>query len=379
MEDLVTGYATGSLEEVLAGFAGLRCFVTGHNGFVGSWLCHLLTAAGAEVTGLSLEPEPGGLGAALGGLEGLASIVGDVRDRDGLGRALEASGAEVVVHLAAQALVLPSYADPLATFATNVTGTANLLDAVRATPSVRACLVVTSDKCYALSPAAHTEEDPLGGEDPYSASKAAAELVTHAFRASFAPASGAVATARAGNIVGGGDVAADRIVPDWARSLRAGLPLTLRHPEAVRPWQHVLDAAAGYLRLLAALLEQRAAFAEAWNFGPPATAAATVGEFAALLVEACRARGLDVPAPTAASPRKGPFERAVLTLDSTKAVRRLGWQPVLDLPATAAWTVEWYAASLRGGFDPVAATRSQVDRYVALERSRAGAPAGDRP
>ena len=292
--------------------------------------------------------------------------------------ALEASGAELVVHLAAQALVLPSYADPLGTFATNVMGTANLLDAVRAATSVRACVVVTSDKCYALGPAAHVESDHLGGEDPYSASKAAAELAAHAFRASFAPANGAVATVRAGNIVGGGDDAPDRIVPDWARALRAGVPLHLRPPGAIRPWQHVLEAVAGYLRLAAALLEDGAAFAEAWNFGPPAAAAATVGEFAALLVEACRARGLAVPTPTTLG-RPGPFERSVLTLDSAKAARRLGWRQVLDLAATAEWTVEWYAASLGRGFDPLAVTRTQIDRYLALEPGRAAASTGGQP
>lgn len=353
------------LSEVLASLGGRRLFVTGHNGFVGSWLCHALDLAGAEVTGFSLPPEPDGLGAGLGALGGLRSVVGDVRDLDGLTAALRQSRAELVVHLAAQALVLPSYEDPVATFATNVMGTANLLEAIRRVDGVAACVVVTSDKCYATGPAPHRETDPLGGDDPYSASKAGAELVAHAYRASFAPAGGAIATTRAGNIVGGGDASAHRIVPDWARALEAKTPLELRHPEAVRPWQHVLDAVAGYVRLGAALLAEGTAVAEAWNFGPPASAAATVGEFVGLLDEACRARGIEVPDPAIGPP--GPPERSILTLDSEKAASRLAWRQVLDLAATSAWTVDWYAGRLEEGFDPSRSTRAQIGRYLELE------------
>lgn len=359
-----------SLGEVLASYRGRRCFLTGHNGFVGSWLCHLLDAAGAEVVGYSLPPEPGALGAGLDALGNVRSLVGDVRDLPALTTALRESRAEIVVHLAAQALVLPSYDDPVATFATNVMGTAHLLEAVRQVGGVAACVVVTSDKCYATGPAAHVETDPLGGDDPYSASKAGAELVAQAYRASFAPAGGAIATTRAGNIVGGGDASAHRIVPDWARALEAGTPLELRHPEAVRPWQHVLDAVTGYVRLGAALLAEGTAVAEAWNFGPPASAAATVGRFVGLLGDECRARHIEVPEPVSGPP--GPPERSVLTLDSEKAERRLAWRQVLDLASTSAWTVEWYAGRLEDGFDPVEATRAQIGRYLELEA--AGAP-----
>jgi CDP-glucose 4,6-dehydratase len=370
MEDLVSFDAYSSLQAVLAKLSGIRCFVTGHNGFVGSWLCHLLAGAGVKVTGFALEPAAGSLGACIGEVPGISCLVGDVRERHGLREALLASGAELVVHLAAQALVLPSYEDPLGTFATNVMGTANLLEAVRSAPTVRACVVVTSDKCYALSSSAHLESDPLGGEDPYSASKAAAELVTHAYRSSFKPAKGAVATTRAGNILGGGDEASGRLVPDWARALRSRRTLELRHPNAVRPWQHVLDATAGYVRLAAALLEEGVGFAEAWNFGPPAEAAVTVGELAHMLAEAGRARGLATT--VTLNGDTGPFERALLSLDSAKATRRLGWQQVLDLDQTVEWTVEWYGASLKAGFDANAVTKTQVERYLDAEEALVG-------
>lgn len=366
MADLVTATGDGCLADLLDGLSGTRFFVTGHTGFVGSWLVHLLSSAGAAVTGYAFEPLPDSLGAASGELAGVRSLIGDVRDAAALAAALRESRATVVLHLAAQALVLPSYEDPVGTFATNVLGTANLLEAVRGAPEVAACLVVTSDKCYALGPSAHREGDPLGGDDPYSASKAAAEHVAHAYRASFGPAGGALATARAGNVVGGGDAAAERIVPDFARAWSRGRPLVLRRPGAVRPWQHVLDALAGYLRLTAALLAGEPV-AEAWNFGPPEDAAATVGEFVALLTAAGRSRGRPVPDPVHGPP--GPPERGVLLLDSAKARERLGWQPVLDLAATAEWTVDWYAGSFGGGFDPSAATRAQIGRYLALERA----------
>ncbi len=363
------GPGPGSLADRLGAFAGRRVLVTGHTGFVGAWLVELLAAAGAEVTGYALEPLPGSLAATAGPPPGVRSIVGDVRDPGALAGALHQSGASVVLHLAAQALVLPSYDDPLGTFETNVTGTVRLLEAVRSAPQVAACLVVTSDKCYAVGPAAHTEGDPLGGEDPYSASKAATELVAHAWRASFAPAGGALATARAGNVVGGGDAAPERIVPDLARALRAGSPLVLRRPDAVRPWQHVLDAVAGYLRLTVALLEGDPV-AEAWNFGPEPGAAASVGEFVDLLAAACRRAGRAAPDIVAGPP--GPPERHLLLLDSTKARHRLGWRPVLDLEATAEWTIEWYLAARDGAAGTRALTRSQIERYLALEHDGAG-------
>lgn len=357
-------------------YRGRRVLVTGHNGFVGSWLCHTLARSGAEVTGFSLAPEQGGLGESLRSEPRVRSIEGDVRDLEALSQALERSGAEIVFHLAAQALVLASYEQPVATFATNVMGTAHILEAVRIVGGVAACVVVTSDKCYAIGDGAHGETDPLGGEDPYSASKAAAELVAHAYRASFSGttasatrSSAGIATTRAGNIVGGGDWSAQRIVPDCARALGTGEPVVLRRPDAIRPWQHVLDAVAGYVRLGDALSHDKAGYGEAWNFGPPATAATTVGEFVAGLLEHARARGIPAREPVVEQ-APATTERTWLTLDSTKAHCRLGWAQVLDLEATLEWTLEWYAGWLGADFDPGTETRSQIERYLDLEAAR---------
>lgn len=348
-------------------YRGRRVFVTGHNGFVGSWLSFLLAEAGAEVTGLSLVQTPGSLAEALALDSRVESIEGDITVAASIGRAIADRAPEIVFHLAAQALVLPSYDDPIDTFQTNVIGTARVLEAVRHQPSVRSCVVVTSDKCYATADGAHTESDALGGDDPYSASKAAAEIVTHAYRCSFLGGSGlGVATTRAGNIVGGGDWADHRIVPDCARAVRAGEAVVLRRPDAIRPWQHVLDAVSGYLRLGDALLLAPARFSQAWNFGPPADAAATVGEFVASLVEKWRARGGAVLDPVLEQAQVP--ERGVLTLDSSKAHAMLGWRPRLDLEATIAWTVEWYAEAISAPrFDAAAATTAQIDRFLSLD------------
>lgn len=351
-------------------YQGRRVLVTGHNGFVGSWLSFVLVRAGAEVTGLSLPTLSGSLAEALDLPALVASLEGDVTDPSMVEEAVARRAPELVFHLAAQALVITSYREPVATFATNVMGTAHLLDSLRRQPSVQACVVVTSDKCYATAEGAHVESDALGGDDPYSASKAAAEIVAHAYRASyFSDGSLALATARAGNIVGGGDWADDRIVPDCARSVRSGQPVVLRRPDAVRPWQHVLEAVAGYLRLGDALLRGTASAAGAWNFGPPAEAASTVGEFVSTLTEKWRSRGGAVEEPVV---QEVPpvAERTFLTLDSTKAHRLLGWHPLLDLEATIDWTVEWYAQALGPDpFDARATTGVQVARYVSMDEA----------
>lgn len=358
-------------------FAGRRILVTGHNGFVGSWLSFLLARAGAEVTGLSLATLPGSLAEALHLADLVESVTGDITEISTVERVVARCAPEIVFHLAAQALVIASYQEPVTTFATNVMGTAHVLDSLRHQHGVKACVVVTSDKCYATADGAHVETDRLGGEDPYSASKAAAELVAHAYRTSyFSDGSLALATTRAGNIVGGGDWADDRIVPDCARAVRAGEPVVLRRPDAVRPWQHVLDATAGYLRLGDALLREPEIAADAWNFGPPAEAAATVGEFVSDLVARWRGRGAAVADPVL---RETPpvAERGVLTLDSSKARRLLGWRPMLDLEETIDWTVEWYATALgTERFDAAVTTGAQLARYLALDlaASVGGAP-----
>jgi CDP-glucose 4,6-dehydratase len=249
-----------------AAWAGRRVFVTGHTGFKGGWLALWLRRLGAQVSGYALAPEPGGFYEKAGIKPTLqAQWLADVRDREALLEAVTTAQPEVVFHLAAQPLVRASYADPTGTFATNVMGTAHLLDALRQQSGVRAIVAVTSDKCYRdLGPPCR-ETDALGGHDPYSASKAGAEIVAASYAASYGLP---LATARAGNVIGGGDISTDRLVPDLLRAIDTGAPVHLRHPEAVRPWQHVMEPLAGYLRLAERLMADPAGFAGAWNFGP---------------------------------------------------------------------------------------------------------------
>ncbi len=303
-----------------AAWAGRRVLVTGHTGFKGRWLVAWLERLGADVRGLSL-PEI------------------DVRDGDGVTRALAAADPEVVFHLAAQAIVRRSFLDPVGTWATNVVGTANVLQALPDATEV--VVVVTSDKCYRdiESGRAMREEDPLGGKDPYSASKAAQELVAHAARETTLRARGVqLATARAGNVIGGGDEGEDRLVPDLVRAARAGRPLVLRNPDAVRPWQHVVNPLSGYL-VLAERLLAGPGFDEAWNFGPDADDARPVRWVAEQLAAAWPGGAPEVR--VEADPDAGK-ESALLRLDSTKAARRLGWTPILGLAAGIEATVRGY-------------------------------------
>src|SRR4051812_24320220 len=281
---------------------GRRVLVTGHTGFKGSWLCLWLHALGAEVTGFAGPPptEPSLFDAARVH-EGLTSLTGDVRDLGRLVDVLRRARPEVVVHLAAQPIVRRSHREPVETFATNVLGTVNLLEAVRtAAPDVRAVVSVTSDKCYRNvgTERGYREDDALGGRDPYSSSKACQELVSAAYRDTYFAGATALATARAGNVIGGGDWAQDRLVPDLMRAALAGRPVTVRSPDSVRPWQHVLNPLSGYLRLAERLWDDGDAFAEAWNFGPEAQDARPV----AWMVEHLRRRwpaALEVHAPPA--------------------------------------------------------------------------------
>ena len=363
-------------------FSGRTVLVTGHTGFKGTWLSLWLERLGARVVGLSLAPAAPSLCRQVGLEASVASVHGDVRDAGLVAHVVRVHEPEFVFHLAAQPLVLESYRRPVDTLATNVMGTAHVLEALRRAPSVRAAVVVTSDKCYAGTPEGRpfTEEDRLGGADPYSASKAAAELVVETYRASyFPPGSGVgVASVRAGNIVGGGDWAADRIVPDCVRALAAGTRLALRHPEAVRPWQHVLEPVAGYLQLAAMLGADPVTFSGAWNFGPAAEGrSTTVAQVVDAVGESWR-RGGGRPLlrhrPAAAV--TGPYELALLRLDTTKANAHLAWRPLLDFADTVAFTTEWYwRHANEAGFDPRAATLAQIARYEAAAgadtRSRA--------
>lgn len=333
-----------------AGYAGLRVLVTGHTGFKGSWLALWLLEMGARVAGLALAPErtPSHweqLGLAL---ELDARV--DLRDRQGVAEVLAAFRPELVFHLAAQSLVRRSYREPVATFAINVAGLVNLYEAVRGCDSVRAVVNVTTDKVYQAcsQPRGYREVDPLGGHDPYSTSKACAELISASYRLSYFDHDEGrghrvrLATARAGNVVGGGDWAEDRLVPDLVRAVLSASPLVLRNPRATRPWQHVLEPLSGYLMLGAALLRAESVD-EAWNFGPAPDATLEVGELVRRMQQ--HWRDLEV----AYDPGPHPHEAAQLSLDCDKAMQRLGWLPVWNADTTLRRTIEWYRALERDG------------------------------
>jgi CDP-glucose 4,6-dehydratase len=356
-------------------WAGRNVLVTGHTGFKGSWLSLWLEALGARVTGLALPPDtqPSLFEDASVG-RGMDSRLVDVRDAAAVDRLVTEVRPEIVFHLAAQPLVRRSYAEPVLTYATNVMGVVHLLDALRRAGSARAVVVVTTDKCYENRerPEPYDESEPLGGHDPYSSSKAAAELVAASFRQSYFPAARfdehrtALATARAGNVIGGGDWSQDRLVPDILRAFMAGRRVAIRNPDAVRPWQHVLESVAGYILLAEALLEGGPRDAEAFNFGPAEADALPVGEIVRLAAAAwdqpggLRAAGWDLDE----APR--PHEAGLLRLDSSKARQRLGWRPRLSIQEAIRWTVAWHAAAARGE-DPRALVLGQIRAYQDLE------------
>jgi CDP-glucose 4,6-dehydratase len=322
---------------------GCSVFVTGHTGFKGGWLATWLLDLGARVSGFALAPHTTPSYFARCGLaERLTTHVADIRDAGALQEALAAAQPRVVFHLAAQPIVRLSYKAPLETISVNVLGTSTLLEAIRHTPSVEAVVVVTSDKCYENieRPEGYREDDPLGGHDPYSASKAAAELVAAAYRRSFFAAHGPrLATVRAGNVIGGGDWAADRLIPDAIRALVAGEPIRVRSPAAVRPWEHVLEPLGGYLRL-AERLARSDDFVGAWNFGPRDADAVPVATLADLIVRHwAGARWESMPE------SDPPHEAGLLRLDWSKAHARLGWHPALTLPEAVELTVGWYRAA----------------------------------
>ncbi len=353
-----------------------RVLVTGHTGFKGSWMALWLHSMGAAVCGYSLEPPTEPSLYRLLPLEGqIRSIRGDVRDQEKLEASLQAFEPEVVLHMAAQPLVRLSYQSPVETYAVNVLGTVHVLEAVRKTPGVRSVVVVTSDKCYENleRPEPYLEHEAMGGHDPYSSSKGCAELVTSAYRRSFfhpdkwAKHRVGVASARAGNVIGGGDWAPDRLVPDMMRAWAAGEAVVIRNPEAVRPWQHVLEPLSGYLLLAEKLYADGAEFAEGWNFGPADGDAKPVRY---LVTELARIWGDG--ARWNSDEAAHVHEAHLLKLDSAKAVARLGWAPRWSLDETLEHTAEWYRGYYRGE-DMSARSLKQIEEYMGVGPAGVGA------
>lgn len=340
---------------------GERIFVTGHTGFTGGWLVTWLKRIGCNVAGLALEPasEPN-LFTAANVAAGIESTIGDIRDLAAVRAAIERHRPSIIIHLAAQPLVSHSFADPIETFTTNALGTAHVLEAARLTPGVKAVVCITTDKVYRDQDWVwgYREQDPLGGKDPYSASKACAELVAASYRATLAERGNGVliASARGGNIIGGGDWSADRIVPDFVRAITAHQPISLRNPGAVRPWQHVMALVHGYLVLAARLLGRDRVAADNWNFGPRDDAGRTVRDLVEQL-SAAWTRPEITYAP-------GSFpETRFLHLDSTKARTLLGWVPPLSFTDTIELTAGWYRDFAANPADAAQITVRQIEKY----------------
>lgn len=355
-------------------YLGKRVLITGHTGFKGAWLSAWLQRLGAQVVGYALPPSEPSLFDEARIQDGMTHVIGDVRDRTALEHLLETTRPEIVFHLAAQPLVRYSYREPVETFETNVMGTVNLLDAVRTVGGVRACVVVTSDKCYDNREIdyAYREDDAMGGYDPYSASKGCAELVVSAYRNSFFNPERledhglSLASVRAGNVIGGGDWAEDRILPDTMRALMASEPIQVRNPHAIRPWQHVLEPLSGYLWLGAEMLRDPAHYAQAWNFGPDPSCHVTVRD---LVTKALQAWGGE-PLSQVIGPQgvlAQPHEATYLKLDITKASSELQWNPILDIDGSLRLTVDWYRFfHLHPERDTGGFTREQIAWYERL-------------
>lgn len=336
-----------------------RVFLTGHTGFKGAWLTAVLQKLGAQVTGYSL---PAPTRPNLYGLlkPTLHSIEGDIRDRAHVVQAMRNAQPEIVLHLAAQSLVRYSYREPLETFDTNVTGTLNVLEAARPIASIKAIVSVTTDKCYRNDDNGRLfqESDALGGKDPYSASKAAAEIVSQAYAESFFKGTlASLATARAGNVIGGGDWAEDRLIPDVVRAASAGKPVLIRSPRSTRPWQHVLEPICGYLLLAEKLYTHGEAYAGGWNFGPHPSDIQPVGKVLETLQQT-------LPFTLELDTASQLHEAKLLALDITKAKEALGWQPKLTLTDAIRLTGEWYAAYLNGQ-SMRAVTEKHIEDYLA--------------
>lgn len=349
-------------------FRGKRVLVTGHTGFKGSWLSLWLNDLEAQVTGFALPPDTLPSHFELIGLKDMVThIECDIRDTSAVNEVFKKVHPEVVFHLAAQSLVRKSYNDPKGTFDTNITGTVNILEAIRNSSSVKVAVIVTSDKCYENREWVwgYRENDPMGGHDPYSASKGAAEIVCHAYSNSFFNKAGCgphigFATVRAGNVIGGGDWAEDRLIPDCVRALSENKPIVIRNQSATRPWQHVLDPLSGYLFLAQRLLEDPSRFSGAWNFGPTEIRHINVLEFAERFVAAWGDGKIEID-------QSGQYtlhEARLLRLSIDKAAYELNWFPVLDNLTALDWTIDWYKAWRQDKKDLRDISLKQIHAYI---------------
>ncbi len=344
-----------------------RVLVTGHTGFKGPWLLAILDRLGAVTTGYGLAPETSPSGYELIGGDKLCTpIIADLRDREHLARVVRETRPDYVIHMAAQSLVRRSYRDPVDTFESNITGTINLLDALRHYDGVCSVVIVTTDKVYAESGTGlpYAESDKLGGYDPYSTSKACCELVTESYRLSYFHPSHydthhkSIATARAGNVIGGGDWCEDRLIPDVVRAMASNQPVRVRNPRAVRPWQHVLEPLTGYLRLAAHQARDPRHFAEGFNFGPGADDTLEVEQVVTLALAAWGEGSYFVEVDPNA-----PHEAALLRLNSGKSIERLGWRPQWSARDAITKTIEWYRHAPNHPEGAIAYTRRQIDDY----------------
>jgi len=365
---MTSGVSQGDVDP---GFwAGKRVFMTGHTGFKGSWLSLWLQKMDAELTGFALAPPTApSLFEVARVADGMTSIIGDIRDREALEAALVAADPEIVIHMAAQPLVRASYDDPVGTYATNVMGTVHLLEAVRRAPGVRAACVVTTDKCYENREWAwgYREDEAMGGYDPYSNSKGCAELVTSAYRRSFFNGDGktAIASGRAGNVIGGGDWATDRLIPDILRAVEQGQAVLIRNPLAIRPWQHVLEPLSGYLTLCQALWHDPKAAADAWNFGPRDEDAKPVQWIVERMCESW-GDGADWTRDESVQPHEAHY----LKLDISKARAGLRWSPRWSLGEALESIVAWHRA-WRSGADMHDYCQSELERFAGARLAHA--------
>ena len=344
---------------------GKKVFITGHTGFKGGWLSIWLVESGADVTGYSLKPETKpNLFETCSIEKKINSIIGDVRDEQKLKKAVFAAQPDIVFHFASQPLVLKSYENPVETYETNLMGTVNILNAIRDIPSVKGFINVTSDKCYANDEKlrAFKEDDPMGGYDPYSSSKACSELITAAYRTSFFKDSVAVATARAGNVIGGGDWALNRIIPDFIKKIQQKEKLVIRNPRSIRPWQFVLEPLNGYLILAEKLLQDSSGFSESWNFGPNEQDDKTVE----WLISKFDKEYEDGSNFQVALNKESFHESKNLKLDCSKSIDRLNWSPKLDIEKSILMTCEWYKNFYKENQDMYFFSAQQIKHYESI-------------